>query len=130
MGGREVGGLANMLPAHRDLLNPAHREEVQAFWGGTKISDKPGFTATEMFEALADGRMKAIWIVCTNPMVSLPNINAVEKGLQNAKYVVVQDISNRSDTVKYADVVLPAASWAEKTPFLPTPNAVLPFYPN
>jgi ferredoxin-nitrate reductase len=114
MGGREVGGLANMLPAHRDLLNPAHREEVQAFWGGTKISDKPGFTATEMFQALADGRMKAIWIVTTNPMVSLPDLNMVEKGLQNAKFVVVQDISNRSDTVKYADVVLPAAAWAEK----------------
>jgi ferredoxin-nitrate reductase len=114
MGGREVGGLANMLPAHRDLLNPAHREEIQAFWGGTKISDKPGFTATEMFQALADGRMKAIWIVTTNPMVSLPDLNMVEKGLQNAKFVVVQDISNRSDTVKYADVVLPAAAWAEK----------------
>ncbi|MEA5459609.1 molybdopterin-dependent oxidoreductase [Arcicella sp. LKC2W] len=114
MGGREVGGLANMLPAHRDLLNPAHRDEVQAFWGGTKISDKPGFSATEMFQALADGRMKAIWIVTTNPMVSLPDINMVEKGLQNAKFVVVQDISNRSDTVKYADVVLPAAAWAEK----------------
>ena len=114
MGGREVGGLANMLPAHRDLLNPAHREEVQAFWGGTKISDKPGFTATEMFQALADGRMKAIWIVTTNPMVSLPDLNMVEKGLQNAKFVVVQDISNRSDTIKYADVVLPAAAWAEK----------------
>ncbi|MDZ7899948.1 MAG: molybdopterin-dependent oxidoreductase [Arcicella sp.] len=114
MGGREVGGLSNMLPAHRDLLNPAHREEVQAFWGGTKISDKPGFTATEMFQALADGRMKAIWIVTTNPMVSLPDLNMVEKGLQNAKFVVVQDISNRSDTVKYADVVLPAAAWAEK----------------
>jgi ferredoxin-nitrate reductase len=114
MGGREVGGLANMLPAHRDLLNPTHREEVQAFWGGTKISDKPGFTATEMFQALADGRMKAIWIVTTNPMVSLPDINKVEQGLQNAKFVVVQDISNRSDTVKYADVVLPAAAWAEK----------------
>jgi ferredoxin-nitrate reductase len=114
MGGREVGGLSNMLPAHRDLLNPAHREEVQAFWGGTKISDKPGFTATEMFQALADGRMKAIWIITTNPMVSLPDLNMVEKGLQNAKFVVVQDISNRSDTVKYADVVLPAAAWAEK----------------
>jgi ferredoxin-nitrate reductase len=114
MGGREVGGLSNMLPAHRDLLNPAHREEIQAFWGGTKISDKPGFTATEMFQALADGRMKAIWIVTTNPMVSLPDLNMVEKGLQNAKFVVVQDISNRSDTVKYADVVLPAAAWAEK----------------
>lgn len=114
MGGREVGGLANMLPAHRDLLNPAHREEIQAFWGGTKISDKPGFTATEMFDALADGRMKAIWIVCTNPMVSLPDLHKVEKGLQNAKFVVVQDISNRSDTLKYADVVLPAAGWLEK----------------
>ena len=114
MGGREVGGLSNMLPAHRDLLNPAHREEVQAFWGSKKISDKPGFTATEMFQALADGRMKAIWIVTTNPMVSLPDLNMVEKGLQNAKFVVVQDISNRSDTVKYADVVLPAAAWAEK----------------
>jgi ferredoxin-nitrate reductase len=114
MGGREVGGLANMLPAHRDLLNPAHRDEVQAFWGGTKISDKPGFTATEMFDALADGRMKAIWIVCTNPMVSLPDLNKVEKGMQNAKFVVVQDISNRSDTIKYADVVLPAAGWLEK----------------
>jgi ferredoxin-nitrate reductase len=114
MGGREVGGLANMLPAHRDLLNPAHRDEVQAFWGGTKISDKPGFTATEMFDALADGRMKAIWIICTNPMVSLPDLNKVEKGLQNAKFVVVQDISNRSDTIKYADVVLPAAGWLEK----------------
>ena len=114
MGGREVGGLANMLPAHRDLQNPVHREEIQAFWGGTKISDKPGFTATEMFQALADGRMKAIWIVCTNPMVSMPDSNAVEQGLKNAKYVVVQDISHRSDTVKYADVVLPAASWAEK----------------
>lgn len=114
MGGREVGGLANMLPAHRDLLNPAHREEIQAFWGGTQISDKPGFSATEMFQALADGRMKAIWIVTTNPMVSLPDLNMVEKGLQNAKFVVVQDISNRSDTVRYADVVLPAAAWAEK----------------
>ncbi|MGX7688663.1 molybdopterin-dependent oxidoreductase [Flectobacillus roseus] len=129
MGGREVGGLANMLPAHRDLLNPAHREEVQAFWGGTKISDKPGFTATEMFEALADGRMKAIWIVCTNPMVSLPNINAVEKGLQNAKYVVVQDISNRSDTVKYADVVLPAASWAEKNSVFTNSERRITFLP-
>lgn len=114
MGGREVGGLANMLPAHRDLLNPAHRDEVQAFWGGTKISDKPGFSATEMFEALADGRMKAIWVVCTNPLVSLPDVTLVEKALEKAKFVVVQDISNRSDTIKYADVVLPAAAWLEK----------------
>lgn len=114
MGGREVGGLANMLPAHRDLLNPEHRNEVEVFWGGTKISDKSGFTATEMFDALADGRMKAIWIVCTNPLVSLPDIKRVEKGLENARFVVVQDISRRSDTLAYADVVLPAAGWLEK----------------
>ncbi len=129
MGGREVGGLANMLPAHRDLLNPTHREEVQAFWGGTKISDKPGFTATEMFQALADGHMKAIWIVTTNPMVSLPDLNMVEKGLQNAKFVVVQDISNRSDTVKYADVVLPAATWAEKNSVFTNSERRITFLP-
>jgi ferredoxin-nitrate reductase len=58
MGGREVGGLANLLPAHRDLNNEAHRQEVQKFWGGTAISGKPGLTATEMFEALDDGRLK------------------------------------------------------------------------
>ena len=114
MGGREVGGLANMLPAHRNLADPVHRQEVQDFWQGTVISAKPGLTATEMFEALADGRMKAIWIICTNPMVSMPDVKMAEKGLQNAKFVVVQDISNLSDTVSYADVVLPAAAWAEK----------------
>src|SRR5690606_17025844 len=72
MGGREVGGLANLLPAHRDLSNEAHRQEVADFWGGTPISDKPGLTATEMFDALAEGKLKAIWILCTNPLTSLP----------------------------------------------------------
>ncbi len=114
MGGREVGGLANLLPAHRDLLNPLHREEIQAFWGGTTIAPKPGLTAVEMFDALADGRMKAIWVVCTNPLVSLPDSRKVEEALKKAKFVVVQDVSNKSDTLLYADLVLPAAAWAEK----------------
>ncbi|MFN8354247.1 MAG: molybdopterin-dependent oxidoreductase [Spirosomataceae bacterium] len=115
MGGREVGGLANMLPAHRDLANAVHREEVEKFWNSpVKIASKPGYTATEMFEALADGRMKAIWIVCTNPLVSLPDAQKVEEALKKAKLVVVQDISNRSDTLAYADVILPAAGWLEK----------------
>lgn len=114
MGGREVGGLANLLPAHRNLADPKHREEVEKFWGGTKIADKPGLTATEMFEALADGRMKAIWIICTNPLVSLPDVNMVEKALAKAKFVIVQEMSDRSDTLKYADLILPAATWAEK----------------
>lgn len=114
MGGREVGGLANLLPAHRDLANPEHRKEVANFWGVEKISDKPGFTATEMFSALETGELKAIWIICTNPMVSLPFSGKFEKALSKAKFVVVQDISNRSDTLKFADVVLPAAAWLEK----------------
>ena len=114
MGGREVGGLANLLPAHRNLLDPAHRAEVEEFWGGTKIADKPGLTATEMFDALDSGKMKAIWVVCTNPLVSMPDANLVERALAKAKFVVVQDISNKSDTLKYADLVLPAAAWIEK----------------
>ena len=116
MGGREVGGLANLLPAHRDLSNEAHRNEVEKFWQiplGT-IQPKPGLTATEMFDALNDGKLKAIWILCTNPLISLPDVRKAEEGLKNAKFVVVQDVSNKVETLKYADVVLPAAAWTEK----------------
>lgn len=114
MGGREVGGLSNLLPAHRDLSNPEHRAYVESFWGGKPIAPKPGYTATEMFEALSDGRLKAIWILCTNPLVSLPDVRKAEEGLRKAKFVVVQEISSKPETLKYADVVLPAAAWAEK----------------
>ncbi len=114
MGGREVGGLSNLLPAHRNLANSDHRAEVEKFWGGTTINPKPGLTATEMFEALNDGRLKAIWILCTNPVTSLPNSRLVEEGLKKAKFVVVQEISNKPETIPYADVILPAAGWAEK----------------
>jgi ferredoxin-nitrate reductase len=115
MGGREVGGLSNLLPAHRNLLDAAHRKEVEDFWGATQpISPKIGFHATEMFEALADGRMKAIWIIGTNPLVSMPDVRVAEAALKNAKFVVVQDMSNRPETLEYADVILPAATWAEK----------------
>ncbi|GAB3881595.1 hypothetical protein GCM10028825_03020 [Spirosoma agri] len=115
MGGRETGGLANSLPAHRDVTNAAHRAEVEAFWNSpVKIAAKPGLTATEMVEALADDRLKAIWIINTNPLVSLPDVNAAEKALKKARFVVVQDVSNRADTVQFADVVLPAAAWLEK----------------
>lgn len=114
MGGREVGGLANLLPAHRDLSNPAHREEVQKFWGGTTINSKPGLSATEMFAALNDGKLKAIWIMCTNPLTSMPNVRLVEEALKKAKFVVVQEITGKSQCLEYADVILPAAAWAEK----------------
>jgi ferredoxin-nitrate reductase len=114
MGGREVGGLANMLASHREIANPIHRLEMEEFWGGSTISDKIGLTATEMFKGLEDGKLKAIWIVCTNPMVSLPDARMAELAMKNAKFVVVQDVSNKADTIKFADVVLPAAAWVEK----------------
>ncbi|PJZ71206.1 NAD(P)H-nitrite reductase [Leptospira perolatii] len=114
MGGREVGGLCNLLPAHRNLQNPEHRKEVATFWGVNSIQEKPGYSATEMFENLTSGKMKAIWIVCTNPTVSLPDARTVESGLRSADFVVVQDISKDSGAVPFADLVLPAAGWAEK----------------
>ncbi|MBW8243622.1 molybdopterin-dependent oxidoreductase [Muricauda oceani] len=114
MGGREVGGMASLLAAHRDLGNPRHREEVQQFWGGKEIKGEPGLTATEMFDALESGKMKAIWIICTNPVVSLPNAKKIEKALEKANFVIVQDISHNSETTKYADLLLPAAGWLEK----------------
>jgi ferredoxin-nitrate reductase len=114
MGGREVGGMANLLAVHKELSNPVHRKEVADFWGVDSISEKTGLTATEMFEALESGKMKAIWIICTNPLVSLPDSRKVEKALANAKFVVVQDISHNADTAKFADLLLPAAGWLEK----------------
>ncbi len=114
MGGREVGGMASLLAAHHDLKNPEHRQKVADYWGVDHIQEKPGKTATEMFEALASGEMKAVWIVCTNPMVSLPDSKLVEEALKKAKFVIVQDISGKADSIEHADLILPAAGWLEK----------------
>jgi ferredoxin-nitrate reductase len=114
MGGREVGGLATMLAAHRSLDNAQHRQEVADFWGVPKINAKPGLTATQMVEALERGDLKVIWIICTNPLVSLPDSRRVEEALKKARFVVVQDISRKSDTLPFADVILPAAGHFEK----------------
>ncbi len=114
MGGREVGGMASLLAAHRELGNPGHRKEVAEFWGGKPIQSEPGLTATEMVDAMESGKLKAIWIICTNPVVSMPNANKVERALRKANFVVVQDISHHSETTKFADLLLPAAAWLEK----------------
>lgn len=114
MGGREVGGMANLLAAHRNLLDPAQRQVVADYWKVERIAEKPGLTATQMIDALEEGKMKAIWVICTNPLVSLPNARRVEAALKKASFVIVQDISYRSDTVEYADLLLPAAGWLEK----------------
>lgn len=117
MGGREVGGLATMLAVHKEIQNPQHRAEVARFWGvpPERISAQPGLTATEMFDALESGRMKAVWIICTNPVVSMPDARRVEAALRKANFVVVQDISRSAATLAFADVVLPAAGYMEKT---------------
>ncbi|VVD59421.1 nitrate reductase [Pandoraea capi] len=114
MGGREVGGLATMLAAHRDIGNAAHRAEVEQLWGVQGLSDKPGLPAVEMFDAVRDGRIKAIWIACTNPVHSMPDSARVREALAAAEFVVVQEAFHQTDTVPYADVLLPAASWGEK----------------
>ncbi len=116
MGGREVGGLANLLPAHRDLADPAQRAEVARQWNAPAdaIAATPGLTAVEMFAAARAGRVKAIWVVCTNPVASLPDAWQVEAALRACELVVVQDI-HATDTTPFADIVLPAATWLEKT---------------
>ncbi|MEW6464653.1 MAG: molybdopterin-dependent oxidoreductase [Pseudomonadota bacterium] len=114
MGGREVGGLANLLSAHRDMANPAHRAEVAALWGVPAVPAKPGKTALEMFEAAADGEVKALWIVCTNPAQSMPDQTTVRRALQRAEFVVVQEAFATSATCDFADVLLPATTWGEK----------------
>ena len=114
MGGREVGGLSNLLSAHRDLANPAHRAEVARLWGVRDVPEKPGKSAVEMFEAAADGAIKALWIVCTNPAQSMPDQTMVRRALERAEFVVVQEAFATTATVAYADVLLPAATWGEK----------------
>jgi assimilatory nitrate reductase catalytic subunit len=114
MGGREVGGLSNLLSAHRDLANPEHRAEVAKLWGISNVPSKPGKTAVEMFQAAADGEIKALWIACTNPAQSLPDQATVRRALQRAEFVVVQEAFATAETCAYADLLLPATTWGEK----------------
>ncbi|MBV5299580.1 MAG: molybdopterin-dependent oxidoreductase [Rhodoferax sp.] len=114
MGGREVGGMANLLSGHRDLGNPAHRAEVAALWGVPYVPAKPGKTAVEMFQAAADGEIKALWIACTNPAQSMPDQATVRRALERAEFVVVQEAFAATATCRYADLLLPASTWGEK----------------
>jgi assimilatory nitrate reductase catalytic subunit len=114
MGGREVGGMANLLSAHRDLGNPAHRAEVASLWGVEDVPAQPGKTAVEMFEAVRNGQIKALWIACTNPAQSMPDLNLINAALNTAEFVVVQEAFRATETTAYADVLLPASTWGEK----------------
>ncbi len=114
MGGREVGGLANMLAAHMELGDAAHRRIVQAFWRSPRIASEPGLKAIDMFNAVAAGRIKAIWIMGTNPVDSMPDADAVRAALADCPYVVVSDVVRDTDTTRHAHVLLPSAAWGEK----------------
>jgi assimilatory nitrate reductase catalytic subunit len=114
MGGREVGGLANLLSAHRDLADPAHRAEVAALWGIDDVPSRPGLTAVELFDALAAGTVRMVWIACTNPAQSLPDQATVRAGLARAELVVLQEAYANTETSPFADVQLPASTWGEK----------------
>ena len=114
MGGREVGGLANMLANHLELENENHRKLVRDFWESPTICTTAGLKAVDLFQACADGKIKALWVMSTNPAVSLPDANGVAAALANVPFVVTSDIMERTDTNDLADVLLPATGWGEK----------------
>ncbi|GMG82437.1 nitrate reductase [Paralimibaculum aggregatum] len=115
MGGREVGGLSNMLAAHLSLEDPGHRAAVQRFWRAPRMPERPGLKAVEMFRAVAEGRIRAIWIMATNPAVSMPEADAVRDAIAACPFVAVSDITAETDTAALADVLLPATGWGEKS---------------
>ena len=114
MGGREVGGLANTLAAHMELGDADDRSRVQRFWASPRIAQQPGLKAVDLFEAVYDGRIKAIWIMATNPVVSLPDANRVREALRRCEFVAVSDTVRDTDTAALAHVLLPAVGWGEK----------------
>jgi len=113
MGGRETGGMATTLAAHMDF-DPASRARVKRFWGSPTIAARPGLKAVEMFEAVRAGRIKALWIMATNPAVSLPDAEKVREALAACPFVAVSDCMAETDTAAFAHVRLPALAWGEK----------------
>ena len=140
MGGREVGGLANQLAAHMDIGNASHRDLVQTFWQSPHVAEREGLKAVDLFRAVEDGRVKAVWVMATNPAVSLPNTRQVRRALASCECLVVSDCMATTDTMEYADIRLPALGWGEKSgtvtnsercisrqrPFLPMPGQARP----
>lgn len=114
MGGREVGGMANMLAAHMNIANSDDRSAVQKFWASPRIAEKPGLKAVDLFNAVREGKIKALWIMGTNPAVSMPDTGHVAAALKRCDFVVVSDVMAKTDTTQYAHVLLPAQGWGEK----------------
>ncbi|KUJ81721.1 nitrate reductase [Ruegeria marisrubri] len=114
MGGREVGGLANTLACHLDIEDPDHRTAVQQFWQAPKMPERAGLKAVDMFRAVEAGRIKALWIIHTNPAATMPDADRVRRAITRCPFVVVSDITRQTDTARLAHVLLPATGWAEK----------------
>ncbi|MEZ9784887.1 nitrate reductase [Vibrio breoganii] len=115
MGGREIGALANTLTAHMEFDNPEHLQLVSDYWQTDTLATQPGLKAIDMFDAIDSGKIKAVWIMATNPMVSLPNSDKIRSALEKCPLVVVSDCIADTETSRLADVVLPAQGWSEKS---------------
>ncbi|GEA60225.1 molybdopterin oxidoreductase family protein [Vibrio comitans] len=115
MGGREIGALANTLAAHMEFDNPEHLQLISDYWQTDTLATKPGLKAIDMFDAIDSGKIKAVWIMATNPMVSLPNSDKIRSALEKCPLVVVSDCIADTETSRLADVVLPAQGWSEKS---------------
>ncbi|GEM78087.1 nitrate reductase [Vibrio superstes NBRC 103154] len=115
MGGREIGALANTLTAHMEFDNPEHLRLVSDYWQTDTLATQPGLKAIDMFDAIDSGKIKAVWIMATNPMVSLPNSGKIRSALEKCPLVVVSDCIADTETSRLADVVLPAQGWSEKS---------------
>ena len=140
MGGREVGGLANTLAAHMEYDTAGARERLAGFWGTDRLPEAPGLKAVDLFEAVRRGDIKVLWIMGTNPAVSLPDSARVCEALAGCPTVIVSDCMANTDTTAFADILLPAAGWGEKDgtvtnsercisrqrSFLPLPTEVWP----
>lgn len=116
MGGREVGGLANLLPGYRLTERPEDRDAIERAWKlrPGALSTTPGLVASDLFAALESGRIKAVWIIATNPLVSFPDATRLAGALDRAELVIVQDAYDPTESGRFADYLLPAAQWPEK----------------
>src|SRR5438445_11482546 len=131
MGGRETGGLAHLLPGYRHVADAAARATVERHWGvpAGRIASRPGRAALEIFEGLLEGSVRAVWILCTNPAASMPDLDIVEKALRQAELVIVQDAYHPTETTRFADVLLPAAQWPEKDGVMTSSERRLTYLP-
>jgi len=131
MGGRETGGPAHLLPGYRRIADAEARATVERAWGVPpgRIAPVPGRSALEIFEGLASGAVRAIWILCTNPAASMPDLDVVERALRRAELVIVQDAYHPTETTRFADVLLPAAQWPEKAGVMTNSERCLTYLP-